>query len=105
MTTTNLGPYIVGEVPEPVQYTWLNDTGQPYDLTGFTAYIKWRVGPGDTIRRDATLPAPATGVWEYVWTDVDIVAPGTVKGEFWVTNGTNTYAQPFSMLVRPAQAP
>lgn len=85
-----IGPYVEGEVPEPLSYGFEDSNGEPVDLTGFTATFVLR-----TQAEESTLPATITdaagGVVEHVWLEGELTK-GTVSARFWVTNGTNTYA-------------
>lgn len=98
MTLTVIGPMVAGEIPEPLEYTWLDADGAALDLDGYTAAITWRVADGTQEERAADL---AANVLTYQWVDGDLATPGTYRGELIVTNATNTYARRWCMRVRP----
>ena len=89
--TITIGPYTSGEVPAPLTYTFQDDNGDPLDLTGYIATFSHEangVGTSET----ATVTDAANGVVTYTWTATDLDEPGSHSAEFWVSNGTNTYA-------------
>jgi hypothetical protein len=102
--TIDLGRFTAGERPAPLRYTFEDATGAPLDLTGYTATFT-RAVRGDFTTAAATIPDPEQGAVEYEWAADDLAAPGLHKGEFFVTNGTNTYAsERLVWLVRRAVA-
>lgn len=93
--TIEIGPYVVGEIPIPLQYTFLDSNGVPINLTGFT--VKFQRGEVDgTFSNPVTVNAQLTdavnGVVTYPWTAADFPHPGRYGGMFFVGNGTNRYA-------------
>lgn len=96
--------YVAEEVPEPLEYTWLDADGQPIDFstTQWDASIRWQAGTSDPVERAATLSNPAAGVWTYVWQPGDLDTAGTYRGEFVVENDAQRYVRRFAMRVRPA---
>lgn len=99
--------YVAGEIPEPLEYTWLDDNGQPIDFstTQWDASITWRAAGGETVEKTATLTDPENGVWTYVWEPGDLDTAGTYRGEFIVENDAQRYARRWCMRVRPQMAP
>jgi hypothetical protein len=95
MTTVELGPFVAGEVPEPWEHAFQDDNGAAINLTGYTAKITFSVSGAAPVTRNATVSDPANGEVTYVWVAADLPAPGVARGELWVSNGTNTYAQRF----------
>lgn len=85
-----IGPYCNGERPEPLSYTFLDADGDPIDLTGYTATFRLSINGATGESNAATVTTPASGLVTYTWAADDLVA-GTIRAEFVVTNGTNTY--------------
>lgn len=85
-----IGPYVEGEVPEPIEYQFLDADSAPIDLTGFTATFSlgYRTTAGQSL--DADVSTPDEGRVTYVWRAGDLMA-GHLRAEFVATNGTNTY--------------
>lgn len=89
-----IGPYVVGEIQSPLQYTFLDSGGTPMNLTGYTA--KFVTRPVDDDSAVATYTAqvsnPTAGEVTYAWDGTEIVTPGRHWAELWVGNTTNRYA-------------
>lgn len=85
-----IGPYVEGEVPEPLSYTFQDANGEVMDLTGYTATFVVRIRDTESTLA-ATVTDPPGGVVEHVWQDGELTA-GPLRARFWVTNGVNTYA-------------
>lgn len=93
----DLGSFVVGEVPPPLEYQFLDADGLPIDLTGFsTVTFQWSeviqgqfVLPviGDGIVSDA-----ATGRVTHDWTGAELDSAGEYAALFFVNDGTNQYA-------------
>lgn len=97
-TTTQLGPFFSGEVPEPLQVTFQDADGNAIDLTGYSVDFAIEVVQGgagvDTAVGDgaASFVSASTGVVKYVWRDGDTDFEGLYRGQFWVTNGSQWFA-------------
>lgn len=91
------GPYVVGEKPPPLQYTFLDSTGSPIDLTGYTAkfVVREQYGPATTFT--ATVVNPSGGVVQYAWSSSEFPTSGSYLSEFWAGNGVVRYA---SILIK-----
>lgn len=95
--TVQIGPYVVGEIPAPLQYQFQDSDGNALDLTGYTAEFQWgeRDGGGfvnTEIGTAALVPPETNGTVERVWTGAEFDVPGRYGAYFWVGNGTNRFA-------------
>jgi hypothetical protein len=91
-----LGSFVVGEVPLPLDYQFLDADGTPIDLTGFTTVaFNWgHLVMGqivDATTELAIITSPTTGVATYEWDGDEFAEPGTHAGMFWVNDGTTQY--------------
>jgi hypothetical protein len=91
------GPYVVGEKPPPLQYTFLDSTSSPIDLSGYTAKFDIREKDGAPSTYNATVLNPSGGVVQYTWTGVEFPTSGSYLSELWVGNGVVRYA---SILIK-----
>jgi hypothetical protein len=92
-----LGSFVTGEVPPPLEYQFLDADGVAIDLTGFTvATFQWgeyvHGGFADAVTETATVSAPATGHVTYVWDGDELDSPGEYAAVFFVNDGTTQYA-------------
>lgn len=86
-----IGSYVAGEVPEPLEYSFLDADGDPLDLTGFTVTFRLSFDGAAGVESSADLSAtPTDGTVTYAWAAGDLVA-GALGAEFEATDGTNTY--------------
>lgn len=92
-----LGSFVVGEVPPPLEYQFLDADGVPINLTGFTTVtFQW----SEVVQGQFVFPVVAsgsvsdalTGKVTYVWNGGELDAPGEYAGLFFVNDGTNQYA-------------
>lgn len=106
-----IGPFVEGEIPFPLEYTFLTAAGDPIPFTEARfVYERRNLGPGVYRRRDAepiTYDAPVVRVLTpepgdatagkavYEWVDADLVA-GVYVGEFWVRSDE---VRPVSRLI------
>lgn len=92
--TITIGPYVTGEIPSPLQYTFLESDGSPINLTGYTA--KFVTRPVDDESAMATYTAsvssPTAGEVTYTWDGTEITTPGRHWAQIWVGNTTNRFA-------------
>lgn len=93
MSTTSavIGPYVTGEKPPPLNYTFLDSTNAPINLTGYTAKVNVRERYGAATQYNATVSTPASGVVTYAWTGSEFPTPGSYQAEIWVGNGVTRY--------------
>lgn len=92
-----IGPYVVGEIPIPLEYQFLDSAGNPINLTGFTAkFQRGERGMTSPFLNAVTVNAVVTdainGKVTYTWVAGDFASPGPYAGMFFVGNGTNRYA-------------
>lgn len=93
MTDTTIGPYVMGEKPPPLEYTFLDSGGAAIDLTGYSAVLRVQRTDMDSYTElSALLSDPAAGTVAHAWTGAEFQTPGTYWLEFWVGNTTNRYA-------------
>lgn len=91
--TTDIGTFTEGEIPPPLEYQFLDEAGDPINLTGYTATFHTRIGGVDT-DLTASVSDPAEGVVTHVWVADELARQngrGALRCEFAATNGTNTY--------------
>lgn len=86
------GPYVVGEKPPPLEYSFLDSNGAPIDLAGYQAKFVYKEADSPSSTVNATVSQPAFGTVEYVWDGTEFATAGHYQAEFWAGNGTNRYA-------------
>lgn len=88
-----IGPFVVGEKPAPLIYTFQDSNGNALDITGYTAKFHYKEQNGSYVEQAATLVNPTTsGQVQYQWTGVEFPTPGHYLAEFWVGNLTQRFA-------------
>lgn len=95
--TVELGSFVVGEVPPPLEYQFLDADGQPIDLTGFTTVtFQWAeliqgqfVNP---VTVSGSVTDPTAGRVTHVWLGTEFDSAGEHAGLFFVNDGTTQYA-------------
>lgn len=99
MIHDTIGPFTVGEKPVPLEYRYLDEDGDPIDLTdpGYQARFQWGTSNfGTSYANAVTAPAvitnPADGRVTYFWDGSEFLAPGRYAGMFFVGNGVNRFA-------------
>lgn len=94
--TVEIGPYVVGEIPPPLEYTFLDSNGVVINLTGYAVrFQRAEIVAGNYVEATtvpATLADAVNGKVLYPWTAADFAHPGRYGGMFFVGNGTNRYA-------------
>jgi hypothetical protein len=95
--TFDLGSYVVGEVPPPLIYHFVDANGGAINLTGFTTTtFQW----GELIQGQFVNPVVASasvtdainGGVTHTWTGDEFDAPGEYAALFYVNDGTTQYA-------------
>lgn len=95
MSDLTIGPYVVGEKPSPLEYQFLSSSGQPMNLTGYTAKFVVRLSDAaesTAVTFNASVSDPANGKVTYTWVGTEMVSSGTYWAELWVGNTTQKYA-------------
>lgn len=93
MTDITIGPYVRGEKPPPLEYSFLDSGGVAIDLTGYTALLRvQRTDAADYLELTAVVSVAASGTVRHVWTGAEFPTAGDYWLEFWVGNTTNRYA-------------
>ncbi len=95
--SVELGSYVVGEVPPPLEYQFLDFDGNPINLTGFgTSTFQWAdyvqgqfLNP---VTDTATVTDAVTGRVTHVWDGDEFDSPGDHAAQFFVNDGTVQYA-------------
>jgi hypothetical protein len=95
--SVDLGSFVVGEVPPPLEYQFLDADGAAIDLTGFTVVtFQWAsLVQGqfvDPVVETGTVTDAVNGEVTYVWDGDEFAAPGEHAGMFFVNDGTTQYA-------------
>jgi hypothetical protein len=83
-TTLCCGPFVAGEIPDPVVYSFQKADGSPLPLDGYTAWFCWAERWGGAGQADAQVSDAAGGEVTYAWTGGELAAPGRYTGQFWV---------------------
>lgn len=88
-----LGTYMLGEVPPPLVYTFLDSGGAAVDLSdGYTARFNYGEHDGAASSAAAAVTDGAAGQVTYTWTGAEFTTAGQYTAEFWVGNGTTRLA-------------
>lgn len=95
--SVELGSYVVGEVPPPLEYQFLDANGIAIDLTGFgTATFQWspyvQGQYTDPHVETATVSTPDEGRVTYAWDGTEFQSPGEYAAVFFVNDGSVQYA-------------
>lgn len=87
--TVAAGPYVVGEKPPALAYTFKDSQNIAINLTGFTAKFIVKHADSSAVTYNATVTTPASGIVSYTWTGAEFPLPGSYQAEFWAGNGTS----------------
>jgi hypothetical protein len=92
--SVSIGPYVVGEKPVPLVYTFLDSNGNAMDLTGYAAKFSIHESLGAvSASLNASVNAPPTaGAVQYTWIGTEFPTPGHYRARFWVGNSTQRFA-------------
>ena len=89
--TQKIGAFQKDEVPQDLQYQFLDADSTAEDLTGYTAtwHVRDKVN-GTDASYAATVSTPASGLVAVGWTAAMTATVGDWVGVFWVTDGSVT---------------
>lgn len=90
-TSVTIGPYVVGEKPPALAYSFLDSGGAAINLTGYTAKFNVREKYGTATQYNASVTTPLSGTVTYAWTGAEFPTAGEYQAEFWAGNGTNRF--------------
>ena len=86
-----IGPYLAGEIPESVSYSFLTIDGDPVFVDGYNAMFQLKRFGDD--QSTTTSSASVNGnTATYNWTETDLQNPGVYQALFWVGNQANRFA-------------
>jgi flagellar hook protein FlgE len=98
--STTIGPYHAGELPPQLTVTFKDSSGNPINLSGYTAELAYRsyggawvtrLGAGAGVAVDAD-QVNSKGQVHYTWVAADMAIAGDYEGEVWVGNaGTQRF--------------
>lgn len=93
--TVEIGPYVVGEIPPPLEYTFLDSNGVAINLTGYS--VRFQRAEmlnvfANAVTMNANLTDAVNGKVTYNWTAADFPYPGKFVGMFFVGNGISRFA-------------
>jgi len=104
--SVQVGPFVVGEKPAPLLYTFQDSNGAAIDITGYTAKFLYKERDGAVATASATVPNPAAGQVQYTWTGGEFPGPGHYLSEFWVGNTSQRWCSVLIVFdVRTALGP
>jgi hypothetical protein len=95
--SVELGSFVVGEIPLPLDYQFLDADGVPIDLTSFTIVeFQWgtfiRGHFADVVTETAIVSDAPNGIVTYAWDGDEFLTTGPHAGQFWVNDGVTQYA-------------
>jgi hypothetical protein len=104
--TTELGPYVAGEVPEAWRHTFTDSDGVAIAITGYSVRVSYKLSGGTQVVRTGTLVDAANGVAGYQWVEADMATAGVMRGEMTVGNAPSaTRSRSLPCCVRPSVGP
>jgi hypothetical protein len=89
-SSITIGPFIAGEHPPPLAYTFEDANGVPINLTGYSAKLVLTEIDGLPSTADAAVTTPAEGEVTYTWAEGDLATPGVYEAVIWAGNGGTT---------------
>lgn len=90
--TVTIGPYVVGEKPASLAYSFLDSSGAPINIQGWTVKFQCQERFGSVFYGSGSVSDGPNGTALYVFTGAEFPTAGQYRAEFWVGNGTNRFA-------------
>lgn len=90
-----IGPFVVGEIPDPLEYQYLDSNGAGMPISGYSARfsVRERFATTPTINDAvAAVTDVLLGKVTYVWVGTEFPTQGRYYAEFWIGNGVQRYA-------------
>lgn len=85
-------PYIVGEIPSPLEYQFLDAAGTPINVSGWAAELHIQEKFGTATVLTASVSDGPNGKVRHVFSAGELTTPGSYRAQFWAGNGVNRYA-------------
>ena len=90
--TVDLGVFAVGEKPEPLEYQFQDETGDPKSIGGWTAKVVVWEDWGEPATYDATVSDGPAGKVVFNWNSpTHWPTPGHWHARFWVGDGSQRF--------------
>jgi hypothetical protein len=99
----NIGTYVIGEIPPPFTYQFLDSSGAPIDLTNYTAQFACQEFYGAPFTGTASVSDAVNGKATYVWAGGEFSTAGQYRATFTVGDHTNRFTS--ESIVFTAQLP
>jgi hypothetical protein len=81
--------YARNEVPEAVEYQFLDADGAAVNLAGFSSTgVLTNMDSGTAVSRAASVTAPSSGKVTFTWAATDLAVAGRFRLVLWVNVGT-----------------
>lgn len=87
-----LGPYVLGEIPPPLTYQFLDSSGAAIDLTNYSGSFSWQEHDGVAGTGAAAVSNAVNGEVTYTWTGAEFATAGRYTAFMWAGNLTNRFA-------------
>lgn len=91
-SSITIGPYVVGEKPPPLVYSFKDASGVAINLTGYSVRFQVQRTDATAAVFNGTLSDGPAGTVSYTWTGTEFTTAGKYWAEFWAGNGVNRYA-------------
>lgn len=98
-TFETLGPYLLGERPEPWTHQWLDANGDEIDITDWTVNVTWKINGGTQQERAGTIVSGPAGTARHTWQEGDLDDAGILAGEMTVSGDSVILARSFQAVI------